>query len=126
MGARITVLASWVITTVVIGLALFSTPYMSKVWRGEAVESRAGVLGMMVVLAIPCGIPWLFAASLPATHRTRQYVFALATIAIAWAFYVPIATGHDFSIGLNIIFACFALGLLTHYRELLRRSEIVA
>lgn len=88
---------------------MFSTPYMRLVLAGSAVEGAAESLMGFAVGAVLCGWPWFKALALPPTARSRQIAFALISVAIAAAFFVPVATGHDFSIGLNIIFAVLAI-----------------
>jgi hypothetical protein len=110
---RIALVASWIATSVVLGIALFSTPYMRKVLQGNAVESARGTLTVFGVGAVVCAWPWLLAYALPQepSPRTRQYVFSVISVAISLAFFFPISNGRDFSIGLNVIFCIVAIWL---------------
>jgi len=110
---RIALVASWIVTSLVLGAALFSTPYMRKILQGNAVESAGGTLAMFGVGAVACGWPWLLAYVLPreSSARRRQYVFSIISVAISLGFFFPISNGHDFSIGLNVIFCILAIWL---------------
>jgi hypothetical protein len=107
--SRAIVLGSWVLTSATISAAIFATPYMQKVWRGEAVESLAASLAAIAIGAVICGWPWALALGLKPSQGHRQRVFSGLAIALAVAFYFPIATGQDFSIGLNIIFCVLSI-----------------
>jgi len=102
---RIAVLISWILTTLVLGTAIFSTPYMQRVLRGEAVESASESIVAVIVVSVICSRPWLKAFVLPTTteNQSRQYLFAVIAIVLACAFYLPISRGQDFSIGLHIL-----------------------
>lgn len=82
-------------------MAIFTTPYMQKVLRGEAIESAGDSLGALLVIAAICGWPWLLAFLLSPSPRNdaRRYVFSLLAVIIAAVFYLPISTGRDFTIG---------------------------
>jgi hypothetical protein len=110
---RIAVALSWLLTALIIGWAIFSTPYMRKVLHGEAVESAAGSIVALVVGALVCGWPWLLAFILPASqsNQRRQYVFAVVAVALACVFFTSISEGHDFAVGLFTIFCVLSIWL---------------
>ncbi len=82
---------------------------MREVLAGNAVEGPAESLLAFGIGAVLCGWPWFMALALPVSARPRQIAFAIISAVIAAAFFVPVASGHDFSIGLNIIFAVLAI-----------------
>ena len=108
---RIAVLLSWLLATAIVGISIFSTPYMRGVLRGEAVESAAESIGGLLVIAAICGWPWVLAFLLPPSPRNdgRRYAFSLVAVAIAVAFYIPISTGHSFEIGAYTILCILAV-----------------
>jgi len=73
------------------------------------VEGPIESLVVFGIGAVLCGCPWFLALTLPVSAKTRQIAFAVISIVIAIAFFIPISTGSDFSIGLNTIFAVFAI-----------------
>lgn len=110
---HIAVLVSWLVSATLIGHAIFSTPYMKMVLRGEAVESATECIVAFIVFAVVCGWPWLKslkASPSPSTTRFR-FTFAVVAVGLSAAFYNPIATGHDLSVGLNTIFALLSIWL---------------
>lgn len=109
MNPRGLLWASWIVSSALLGIAIFSTPYMRKVLAGEAVEGPAESLFAFSLGAVICGWPWFLALALPPSAKKRQIAFGIISSLIAVAFVVPIATGHDFSIGLNLIFAVLAI-----------------
>jgi hypothetical protein len=108
---RILLVLSWLLATAIIGVAIFSTPYMRGVLRGEAVESAGESIGALLFLAAICGWPWLLAFLLPHSPRNngRRNVFSLVAVGITAAFYIPISTGHDFEIGAYTILCILAI-----------------
>src|SRR5688500_8872213 len=110
--ARAAVAGSWVASTALIALAIFSTPYMQKVWRGEAVESRGEALIAVLLVAVICGWPWLMALLLPPRHTKRQYAFSAVALVLAAVSYFPIASGHDFEIGLYTIICVLGIWIV--------------
>jgi len=109
LASRAIVLGSWLITAATIGAAVFATPYMQKVWRGEAVESLAESLAGLALGAVVCGWPWAFAFALKPSQSRRQRVFSGMAVALAIAFYFPIASGRDFGIGLNVVLCVLSI-----------------
>lgn len=107
------VLASWLFSATLIGHAIFSTPYMRMVLRGEAVESATECVIGFIVFAVVCGWPWLkLVRASPSPSSTRfRFTFAVVAVGLSATFYYPIATGHDFSVGLNTIFAVLSIWL---------------
>jgi hypothetical protein len=103
--STLAVFASWLLATAIIGPAIFSTPYMRGVLRGEAVESAAESLGALALGAFGCGWPWILALMLPNSkeNQERQVQFAVVSFLLACVFYFLIADGHDFSTGLYTI-----------------------
>jgi hypothetical protein len=122
---RIVVVLSWLLATAIVGIAIFSTPYMRGVLRGEAVESAGESIGALLVIAAICGWPWLLAFLLPPSSRNngRCYVFSLVAVAIAAAFYIPISTGHDFEIGTYTIFCILAIWVAYPVTRILAPKE---
>lgn len=106
-------------------MAVFSTPYMRGVLRGEAVESAGESIGALLVIAAICGWPWLLALLLPPSPRSnrRRYAFSLIAVGIAAAFYIPISTGHDFEIGTYTIFCILAIWVAYPVTRILAPKE---
>jgi hypothetical protein len=96
---------SWLGSIAIVSAALFATPYMRKAWRGEAVESLPGILAAIAIVGAIAGWPWLVAAALEPSpaNRRRQAAFSVLSVLVALGFHFPIANGHDFSIGFNVI-----------------------
>lgn len=123
--SRVVVVLSWSLATAIVAAAIFSTPYMLGVLRGEAVESAGESIGAFLIIATICGWPWLLALLLPSSPRNcgRRYVFSFAAIVIAAAFYIPISTGHDFEIGLYTIFTILAIWVAYPITRIVAQEE---
>jgi hypothetical protein len=106
MKIRWALVASWLVSTALIGVALFSTPYMRKVLRGEAVEGPvSSVLFFVLGALVTTGWPWLAAQSWSSVPggAVRQIVFGLSSVVLASVLTYPIATQPDAGAGANII-----------------------
>lgn len=108
---RFVLFASWLATTLVVGGAIFSTPYMRGVLLGERVESAVESLSALLVFAALCGWPWMRLAWLPPSdpNRNRQYSFSVISLVIAIVFFPAISGGKDFAIGLYTIFCVLGI-----------------
>lgn len=122
---HIVVLVSWLVSATLIGHAIFSIPYMRMVLRGEAVESATECIIGFIVFAVLCGWPWLILLKAPQSPSTTRFSFTFAVVAVGLsaAFYHPIATGQDFSVGLNTIFAVLSIWLAYPAIRFVTRDE---
>jgi hypothetical protein len=109
--SRVAIILSWLLTTALIGVAIFSTRYMRGVLRGEAVESAGESIAGLLFVAVLCGWPWLLAFQLPSSpsNNSRRHLFSLLAVGIAAGFYIPISTGYTFEIGVYTIFCILAI-----------------
>lgn len=104
--SRAAVIISWLFSAAAVGTALFSGSYMQRILRGEAVESRSGTIAAFVAFSLVCGLPWLLAYSLQESSENFKFrvLFSVIAAILALFFSIQIANGHDFAIGLNVIF----------------------
>lgn len=102
---RIVIFTSWLLTSLVIGGAIFSTSYMRGILRGEMVESASETILVFLLIAAMCGWPWHAASKLPASKENikHQYLFSSVALFISCVFFIPITTGIDFEIGFYTI-----------------------
>jgi hypothetical protein len=106
-------ICAWLMCLSIIGAALFSTPY----FRSAPIFGVNGQDGLFesffafAIAAIPCSWPWYFALRWSAIPDgdVRQILFGIISVLTAAIFFAPIAFGHDFSIGLNMIFYVFIM-----------------
>lgn len=103
---------SYLGSVVLIGAALFSTPYMLQSLHGETVESPVEMIASYLMFAFFCGLPWLLIYKLPENKNICKIFFSVTSVLLAALFYKPIANGQDFSIGLNIIFYAISIAIL--------------
>ncbi|MBX9817562.1 MAG: hypothetical protein K2X79_06000 [Burkholderiaceae bacterium] len=101
------VLMSWVTCTLILGFALFSTPYMSEVAKGNAVESFGECLTGFVIGSIFCGWPWLlaFINSKAPERQVRTIAFSVVAMLIAAQFYWSVRGVPSEGVGLSLISA---------------------
>lgn len=118
------VLLSWVITSTIIGLALFSIPYMKKIASGKAIESFSSTIFAIIIFSLIFGIPW-FRLALAESNKhqpARKIAFSCLSILIAIYFSTQISTAQDVGIGLNIIFFVFCVWLIYPFTRLFNRN----
>jgi len=113
--ANIFTFLSWVATSTVISLALFSTPYMSKIAAGKAIESLGSTIFIILIVSVICGIPWfrLIFSKSKNNQMPRKVGFSILSFCIALLFYSSIATAPMEGIGYNILF-CVLLILIVY------------
>lgn len=115
METKILIVISYVICTLIIGNALFSTPDLSIALHPKsAIENLLGYL----LCSIVCAYPWWRMYLLPDEHNGNKLVFSILVVVLATLFYNPISTGRDFTIGMFVIFYLASIGitfLVTRY-----------
>ncbi len=120
MKFKLIVGGSFISCVLIIGAALFSTPYMVRSLHNETAEAPIEMLGSYLMFAFFLGFPWLLIFKLPLEQNNRKIAFSIASALLAVLFYKPISGGQDFSIGLNIIFYLICIGMLFPISKLVK------
>lgn len=97
----------WLLVLLVIGGALYSTPYMKNA-PIFGMNGREGLFEIFIgfsMISIPCSWPLYFALrwSEKPTGSIRQVTFGITSLVIAGLFSPNIAFGHDSGVGTSII-----------------------
>ena len=102
-----TLVCLWLLVLLVIGGALYSTPYMRNA-PIFGVNGREGLFEILIgfsAISIPFSWPLYFALrwSEKPKGSIRQVTFGISSLAIAGLFSPSIAFGHDSGVGTSII-----------------------
>ena len=97
----------WLLVLLVIGGALYSTPYMKNA-PIFGMNGREGLFEIFIgfsMISIPCSWPLYFALrwSETSTGSIRQVTFGITSLVIAGLFSPSIAFAHDSGVGTSII-----------------------
>ena len=109
METKILIVISYIICTLIIGNALFSTPDLSIALHPKsAIENLLGYL----LCSIVCAYPWWRMYLLPEKQSGNKLVFSILSVVFAAFFYNPISTGRDFTIGMFVILYLVSVGII--------------
>jgi len=102
---NILTLLSWLATSTVLSLALFSTPFMGKIVSGEVNESLVSTISTIVTFSVVLGMPWfrLVFSKLHDGKVERKFAFSILSFSIALCFYPIISEAPEEGIGYNMV-----------------------
>ncbi len=120
MKFKLIVGGSYLLCVIIIGAALFSTPYMMSSLHNGTVEGPIEMLGAYLFCSLFVGLPWLLIYYLPLDCNNGKISFSIGSILLSALFYKPISDGHDFGIGLSIIFYILTIFILSSFSKSIR------
>ena len=104
--APIAVALSLLLSSAIIGAALWSTPSMHREFANYDSTQWAKAMGVLLPLLAVCAWPWILAFIRAFGERGSRSssVFAIAGVLLSVLFYSPISSAPAEGVGYNVIF----------------------
>lgn len=122
---NIFIFLSWVATTLVVVLALFSNSSTSQLVVGKIIENWSTTILPIVSISIFCGFPWfkLILTEFDICHVPRKIGFSIFSFCIALFFYEPISKAPAEGVIYNTLFCVLLILIVYPITRILNLSE---